>query len=325
MNPTATDVFDLNASVTFSGAADDPISSVSLVADDQFELATVPVASGQWSFDRAFSSPGNRKITARGLDASGVELDQAVVRVVVRSPVTTCEPRNQVFTIGANNPIPVFKLAGSSALFFRAGMTIDADGSPHAYHPNGHSGLDALANAMNGSKFVGVVTNASGDPVVQGPNDPAPGFFVSPTSLADASISSRRDPRRYVNSETVPYIALSGAAKMQNLVTLGDFVAVYNGHTDKLAFAIYADIGPRSRLGEGSIALAEALNIPSSPRIGGEEKRRILYVVFAGSRTAFGQLWNRNEGVDVINEQASALFEQWGGLPRIKACLAELG
>jgi len=36
--------------------------------------------------------------------------------------------------------------------------------------------------------------------------------------------------------------------------------------------AIYADIGPKNHLGEGSIALAEALGIPSDPKRGGTSR-----------------------------------------------------
>lgn len=320
--PGPSEDFETGRDVAFSGTADAPVTVVSLVADDQFPLGVAPVVNGTWELSRAFSSPGEREITANGLDAAENVVARAVVRVVVRPRSDICEPREELFVIGGH---PVFRLMGSKAIFFRAGMTIDADGSPHAYHPNGRSGLDDLRNAMNGTKFVGVVTDSSGIPVVQGPGDPAPGFFVSPTSLSDGTIADRRDPRRNVDSEKIPYIALSGAANMQSLVGLGDFVAVHNGRNGKVCFGIYADIGPKKRLGEGSIALAKALGIPSSPRVGGEEESKILYVVFAGSRKAFGRAWTKDESVAVINEHAGRHFDEWGGTSRMRACFADLG
>ena len=35
----------------------------------------------------------------------------------------------------------------NSAFFYESGLMIDADGSYHAYHPDGRSGLDYLGNA----------------------------------------------------------------------------------------------------------------------------------------------------------------------------------
>jgi hypothetical protein len=60
---------------------------------------------------------------------------------------------------------------------------------------------------------------------------------------------------------------------------LGDFAFVMNLRNGKSSFAIYADIGT---LGEGSVALADALGIPSDARHGGQSDG-ILYLLFAGS------------------------------------------
>ena len=47
----------------------------------------------------------------------------------------------------------------------------------------------------------------------------------------------------------------------------------------KKSDAIYADIGPRFQLGEGSIALAKALGINADPKRGGTEEK-MLYEVY---------------------------------------------
>jgi hypothetical protein len=57
---------------------------------------------------------------------------------------------------------------------------------------------------------------------------------------------------------------------------LGDLAVVFNGKNGKIVNAIYADVGPSNKIGEGSIALAEALAIPSSPRTGGVSSGVIL-------------------------------------------------
>jgi hypothetical protein len=167
-----------------------------------------------------------------------------------------------VNTIAVIGGIPVER----DGLSFRwvGGLRIDGDGAPDCYHPDGKSGRDFLANAGKPGNWWGLVTVAD-QPVVQGPRDPCPGFYVSPTSLVDRG-KAITDPRRYVNSNAVPYLAVPPELRTLG-VGLGDVAWVeYRGHG---CAAIVADTGPRGKLGEGSIALARQLGIPESPRHGG--------------------------------------------------------
>lgn len=149
-------------------------------------------------------------------------------------------------------------------LRYTAGLRIDGDGAPDCYHPDSKSGRDFLANAGKPGNWWGLVTVA-GQPVVQGPADPCPGFYVSPTSLVDRG-RAITDPRRYVDSSKVPYLAVPPELRTLG-VGLGDVAWVeYRGQG---CAAIVADTGPRGKLGEGSIALARQLGIPESPRNGG--------------------------------------------------------
>lgn len=173
----------------------------------------------------------------------------------------------------------------AGSIGYVAGMAVGADGAPRAYHPAG-LGLDHLGNAGKPGSWWGLVTDTGGPdgaPIVQGAGDPAPGFYVSSTSLCDRA-RRRGDPRRYVDSATIPYIALPPEVTRGLGVRLGDYAAVLNRESGALAFAVFADGGPRGRIGEGSIALAEALGLPSSPRNGGTSRRRIAYVLYPGSR-----------------------------------------
>ena len=68
--------------------------------------------------------------------------------------------------------VQVSELASGIAVFYRAGMDIDADGSPHAYNPE-NTGLDVNEDALDGSEWVGVVTNDDGNPVIQNISDPS--------------------------------------------------------------------------------------------------------------------------------------------------------
>ena len=145
-------------------------------------------------------------------------------------------------------------------LAFTSGMAIDADGSPHAYHPC-DSGLDALANAGSPGNWFGIYTR-KGVPIVQADTSPAPGFYISTTSLQDKSIKEA-EPTRYVDAESIPYFVINTA-------------------NDSACYAIFADTGPKNKIGEGSMALAKALGINSSPRSGGVDSG-IVYILFPGS------------------------------------------
>jgi hypothetical protein len=200
-------------------------------------------------------------------------------------------------------------------------MAIDADGAPNAYHPS-NTGLDDLKNAgypaKPGSRPWGIVTNNAGAPIVQGAGDPFPGYYVSPTSLGD-STRPATDPRRYVDSTRIPYIALPKALANKFGVKLGNFAAVYNGKTRRLSYAIFADIGPAGKLGEGSIALAQALG--HNPFVAGKIRKGIpgdvVYIVFPGSGNG------KPRPIGEINSEAEKLFKEWGGITRIGDCYYE--
>ena len=67
--------FSLSRSIDFKGTADSAIVTIQLVADDKWTLATVSVNAGTWAASYQFHSPGQRKIVAVGLDATGRVLE----------------------------------------------------------------------------------------------------------------------------------------------------------------------------------------------------------------------------------------------------------
>jgi Fungal chitosanase of glycosyl hydrolase group 75 len=203
-----------------------------------------------------------------------------------------------------------------NAVLFRAGMQIDADGAPNAYGPRG-KGLDSIANAKRGDRFVGVITGPDGTPIVQ-KRGPYKGFYVSPTSLHAAG-GRESNPATYVDARRIPYIALPRGLAEQFSVTLGDLAVVVNQKNGRAAFAIYADSGPADKIGEGSIALASALRVNSDPRHGGIQEEEITYLLFPKSGLGQGKLRTARD----IRHSASKLFRQWGGAGRLKACLRE--
>lgn len=230
--------------------------------------------------------------------------------------MVSCENKTALFIVAGHT---VWKWIGLSTIFYKSGMTIDADGAPKAYHPKPEEskGLDALGNAGQPGNWWALVTDngqPSGNPVIQTSADPAPGFYISMTALEDTN-KARADPRRYVDSSQIPYIVLPGNHHAG--AKLGDFAVVFNGKNGKISSAIYADIGPTNKIGEGSIALAEALGIPSSPRTGGAAED-VMYIVFPGS----GNLKPRS--IADINLEAQKHFRDWGGMARLSACFSQV-
>lgn len=216
------------------------------------------------------------------------------------APGDVTAARTKLNTIGG---VSTYKVSGKSGVAFKGGMTVDADGSPRAYHPR-NTGLDALGNAGRPGNWWGIATDSRGKPYVQGPNDPAPGHYVSTTALVDGRFKPS-DPRRYVNSEEIPFIAVPPQLKDQG-VKLGDLVAVRNERTGKTVFAVVADIGPRDHIGEGSIKLAQELGINADARRGGASSG-VSYVVFPGSK----QSWPLSHAQ--IQEQGRRLYDSFGG------------
>jgi hypothetical protein len=223
--------------------------------------------------------------------------------------ITSCE---KVLLVTVGNHENVYKLNDKSALFYRADLNIDADGSPRAYHPTNDK--DALDYKANGYPW-GVVLLRKKPPIqpyIQNQDDPAPGFYVSTTSLEDTT-KKETDPSRYVNSEKIPYIVLPPSVMKSGGVKKGDLAVVINKKNGKSSYAIFADVGPKTKIGEGSIALAKNLEINKNPKTGGPTAD-VIYVVFPSSGD--GKL----KSLDEINGKGAELFTAWGGIEQVTTC-----
>ncbi|HSI11762.1 MAG TPA: hypothetical protein VK961_06940 [Chthoniobacter sp.] len=165
---------------------------------------------------------------------------------------------------------------------FISGFTIDADGSPRAYHPKGHPpGLDRLGNAGTPGNWWALATNKKGVPFVQKAGDPAPGYFVSTTSFQNEQYALS-DPRRYLDSEAVNFIVLPQPWRhILTPVVLGCYIEAEHCDGGDTISGVVADFGPATHLGEGSIALARALGINADPIKGGVTEG-IVYRVYPG-------------------------------------------
>jgi hypothetical protein len=199
------------------------------------------------------------------------------------------------------------------AVLFHAGMYIDADGAPNAYGPN-NRGLDFTANAVRGGRFLSVALHPDGRPVIQR-SGRFKGFYVSTTSLHNAA-GSPTNPGTYVDARKIPYIVLPPEFMKQFGVALGDLAVVTNQRNGKSSFAIFADVGPHGKIGEGSVALARALGLNDDPRHGGTANASIAYLVFPRSGLGPGKLRSARE----IRSSALRIFRRWGGARRLRAC-----
>jgi hypothetical protein len=203
----------------------------------------------------------------------------------------------------------VWQLPDSQDFFFVSGMTIDADGAPNAYNPE-DTGLDELANAGTPAHWDGIITDPSGNPLIQQASDPFPGYYVSCTSLSDET-KQTNDPTGYVNAVNIPYVVLPQDVAERGGAKLGDFAVVMNLRNGKSSFAIYADIGT---LGEGSVALADALGIWSDARHGGASDD-ILYLLFPGSGN------RKPRVIGEIQSEGQKLVHRWGRTKELSSCL----
>lgn len=168
-------------------------------------------------------------------------------------------------------------------------MAIDADGangqtSLPVYAPVGMEALDYLANAGGPGNWYGVVTDNGepiGRPIIQTLNDPKPGAYVSATSYRYDF--PRKDPRAYVDSNSVIYIVLpSHWRKEARGVVLGCAAEIYDTLTEKTVAGVVADFGPKAKLGEASMACARYFGVNDSPKHGGSESNRFVYTFRPG-------------------------------------------
>ena len=213
-----------------------------------------------------------------------------------------------IVSANSGSQAPIWHLPDGPAFFFRSGLAIDADGAPNAYNAD-DTGLDYLFNAGQPGQWDGIVEDEDGNPVVQGPDDPFPGYYISCTSLFDRT-KQHRDPARFVDATQIPYVALPGDLAERTGRAWGILSWSSTSEPANILIAIFADVGA---FGEGSIALAENLGIRSDARRGGSPGG-IFYLVFPGSGDG------RPKSADEINRTGAGLLGSLGGAERILAC-----
>jgi hypothetical protein len=205
---------------------------------------------------------------------------------------------------------------GVESTIARSGMDIDADGAwgpPGTYAPpgSGLSPLDVLADGGWPHAWYGGPSEG-GKWIIQGPGEPAPGYIVSGTSWKnpDETVPDSSQ-RKYVDALTVPYWVRPGTQPWIQTGQIG--IAFYR---NKSCSFVVADTGPSTHYGEGSIALADSLAIPSSATSGGVSSG-VFSLIFTDARIKWGDWPNI---VTVANE----MFEKWGGVLKYQEVIATI-
>ena len=184
------------------------------------------------------------------------------------------EPRDFGIT---ESDIDVLIKMSNGALFYEGGMQTDADGSPRAEQ------IDRFGQLQTAFNFPG-----------------------------------QTGQRKFVNAEEVNYIVLPGNNPQRSNrffnkmgFRLGDVAAVI--HDGIVEFAMFADVGPINKLGEGSVHLVQALG--TDPFINGMIRRgipdEVVYLVFPDSRPPNLTPGNANTKIAAAGKR---LFEQMGGI-----------
>lgn len=181
---------------------------------------------------------------------------------------------------------------------FIADLDIDADGAngqngARPAYMVGNKGTEHLANGgmgMRGGKVVGINSWFKDIVILDKHGNPRefPGGIIASKTAYRFPDKSPDDPAAYLDAETVPYIvvppiiiqSVAGAVK-------GCRARATNLRNSKVVDAVMGDVGPRTKNGEGSMALARLLGLRFSPRNGGEDRPFIVYELWPGE---FGEI-----------------------------------
>jgi hypothetical protein len=166
------------------------------------------------------------------------------------------------------------------------------------------------------------------------------GFLVSSTSLHKAKVSDVCDISNYVDALATPALVVPGKPRLgvsqfaQRNAKVGDLVVAVRPQQLEPVFGVIGDTGPPNKLGEASVAMNGLLLKKTAPPVNYRELRgkspfegkgwavpATAVLIFPGTRDVKEPFMT----VDRIDPAASQKFTQWGGTPRLVACLNAMG
>ena len=166
------------------------------------------------------------------------------------------------------------------------------------------------------------------------------GFLVSATALHKPNVTDACDITNYVDALVTPALVIPKNPKggqsefFKRNAKVGDLVVAVRPEMLEPVFGVVGDTGPINKLGEASVAMNGKLLKKTVPPVNYQELRgkgeykgkgwavpRTAVLVFPGTRDAE----NPHMTVERIDPAAGERFKQWGGVPRLVACLKAMG
>jgi hypothetical protein len=237
-----------------------------------------------------------------------------------------------------------YRIPGQSAWFMKGRYMVDFDGAPNCYHPTNakvlpirdyptvdimawDGTLDSLDDAKNDDgTWASVVLDGDGNPIVQGADEPSPGYYVSTVPLQDKSYPST-SARRYADARVIPYFAMPSQILAQKgpLFTMiasghtgdfGDYVTAVNLNTNDYGHAVVGDTGNKPHFGEGSYALGKSINL-----LTGTFELQVLYIINPASGAGRYTI----PDPDALRTKGEQLFSDFGGIDCVTQLLSKIG
>ncbi len=110
-----------------------------------------------------------------------------------------------------------------------------------------------------------------------------------------------------LDAANLPYVVVPGKSARFDFgaagLKLGDAILVL--YNDKIAYAVYGDVGPTADIGEASYATVKSLGANPNPATGGVDPADVLYVAFPGAVVA--PIENHAQAVSVGEAQLAKL------------------
>ncbi|MGE0490953.1 MAG: peptidoglycan-binding protein [Vulcanimicrobiota bacterium] len=150
----------------------------------------------------------------------------------------------------------------------------DAFRDGRAGRPTSLGNLKTLAEARRSDRGLYFRAGAQIDTDGSGPSH-GDSYHQSRTSL--------RGREGYPNADKTPYFVLPPQVMRSIGAKPGDLGLIKRG--DKIIPAVFADVGPRNKIGEVSYLAAKQLGINPHPNRGGTHRPEVEYMVFPGSGT----------------------------------------
>lgn len=198
--------------------------------------------------------------------AQGVDADAGDPIAKLKTLTATCtQVSTGLYALNAGDTPTVPICQLTGALFWKADMDVDCDGKQTAQ------------------------CSISTDPSYQ-----------NQTAASDSMGNA-------LDAANLPYVVVPGKSARFDFgaagLKLGDVILVL--YNDKIAYAVYGDVGPTADIGEASYATVKSLGANPNPATGGVDPADVLYVAFPGAVVA--PIENHAQAVSVGQAQLAKL------------------